>query len=57
VGVLVMVEGGGEEAGDVELVSSERLLLMSAENLKKSIEYAAREEESEPHLYAIHARS
>jgi hypothetical protein len=52
-----MVEGGGEEAGDVELVSSERLLLMSAENLKKSIEYATREEEPEPYLYAIHARS
>jgi len=41
VGVLVMVEG--QEVGDVERVSSEKLLLMSAENLKKSIEYAVRQ--------------
>lgn len=55
--MLVMVEGGGGEAGDVEQVISEELLLMSAENLKKSIECATREEEPEPHLYAIHLQS
>jgi len=38
-----MVESKGEEAGDVERVSSEKLLVMSAENLKKSIEYAVRQ--------------
>jgi len=32
-----------EKAGDFARVSSEKLLLMSAENLKKSIEYAVRQ--------------
>jgi len=38
---LVMVEGG-DEADEVKAKGSEELLLMAAENLKRSIEYAVR---------------
>ena len=41
VGVQMMVESG--KTGNVERVSSEKLLLMSAENLKKSIDYAVKQ--------------